>query len=337
VLTLQLGEPLPDMRGSLPAVAAIGNFDGVHLGHRLVLQQVVAAARRAGRASLAITFWPNPRAVLRPEHWQGYLTTEAERTALLAALGIDAQLCLPFTEAFSKRSPEEFVDQLATAIPLAELWVGEDFRFGHRRSGDVALLRTLAEPHGMTIRLIARQGAATGAISSSAIRNQVRAGQVEEAAGLLGRPYRLGGSVVTGDRRGRQLGFPTANLAPDEGKIIPGRGIYAAVAHFDGVVRPAAVSVGVRPQFDGLGELVEAFLLDFSGDLYGRRLDLDFLAKLRDEARFESVEALVAQMERDVARVREMSVTADEPGAAGTPDTAAADRRRRALAPARSG
>jgi riboflavin kinase / FMN adenylyltransferase len=306
VLTLKLGEPLPDADGSRPAVAAIGNFDGVHLGHRLLLQQVVAAARQAGRTSLAITFWPNPRAVLRPEHWQGYLTTEAERTALLAALGIDAQLCLPFTEAFSTLSPGEFVDQLATAIPLAELWVGEDFRFGHRRSGDVALLRTLAEPRGITIRLITRHGAPTGAISSSAIREHVRAGQVEEAAGLLGRPYRLGGSVVSGDQRGRQLGFPTANLAPDEGKVMPGRGIYAAVAHCDDVVGPAAVSIGVRPQFAGSVELVEAFLLDFSGDLYDRRLDLDFLAKLRDEARFDSVGALVAQMERDVARVREI-------------------------------
>ena len=307
MLTLQLGEPLPDMGGSLPAIATIGHFDGVHLGHRLLLQQVVAAARQAGRPSLAITFWPNPRAVLRPEHWQGYLTTEAERTALLAAMGIDVQLSLPFTEAFSKLSPGEFVDQLATAIPVAELWVGEDFRFGHRRSGDVALLRTLAEPHGIQIRPIARHGAPTGAISSSAIREQVRAGQVEQAAQWLGRPYGLGGTVVSGDRRGRQLGFPTANLAPDEGKIIPGRGIYAALACSDDIVRPAAVSIGIRPQFAGSVELVEAFLLDFSGDLYARRLDLEIRAKLRDEARFDTVEALVAQMERDVARVREIS------------------------------
>lgn len=268
---------------------------------------MVTTAQEAGHASLAITFWPNPRLVLRPEHWPGYLTTFAERTDLLAALDLDAQLTLPFTAAFAALSPGEFVEQLAGAVPLAELWVGEDFRFGHRRSGDLAMLRALAVPHGIAIRTITRLTAPAGTISSSAIRDQVRAGQVEQAVQLLGRPYCLGGTVVSGDQRGRQLGYPTANLAPDERKIIPGRGIYAAVARCEEIVRPAAVSIGIRPQFDGSVELVEAFLLDFSGDLYGRRLELEFLSKLRDEQRFASVEALVVQMGSDVAQVREMS------------------------------
>ncbi len=306
MLTLQLGDPLPSAGRSPSAIAAIGNFDGVHAGHRYLLRQVVSAARQHARPSLAITFWPNPRAVLRPAAWPGYLTTFAERTQLLAELGVDAQLTLPFSTAFAALTPAEFVDQLAGSVALEELWVGEDFRFGRQRSGDVALLRELANRHGITICTISRRDGPAGNSSSSTIREQVRDGQVAEAAQLLGRPYRLGGIVVPGDRRGRQLGYPTANLAADEGKLLPGRGIYAVIARSDDTIRPAAVSIGVRPQFDGAIELVEAFLLDFSGDLYGRRLELEFFAKLRDEQRFDGVEALVDQMGRDVARVRDI-------------------------------
>lgn len=306
MLTLQLGDPFPGGGQSLRAIAAIGNFDGVHLGHRYLVQQVVSAAKQRSLASLAVTFWPNPRAVLRPAQWPGYLTTFVERSRLLADAGLDIQVTLPFTEAFASLSPHAFVDQLAGALPLAELWVGEDFRFGHRRSGDVALLQQLTVPHGIAICPIPRRRAADGNVSSSTIREQLRAGQVEQAARLLGRRYALGGIVVPGDQRGRQLGYPTANLAPDEGKIVPGRGIYAAIARCDGIARPAAVSIGIRPQFDGAVERVEAYLLDFSGDLYGRRLDLDYLEKLRDEQRFDDVEALVAQMGRDVERVRQV-------------------------------
>lgn len=308
MLTLRLGSPPSTENGSLRYVAAIGNFDGVHLGHQYVFRSVVGAAQLAGLASLAVTFWPNPRAVLQPARWSGYLTTDHERTALLAACGVDAQLTLPFTAAFAGLSPAAFVDQLVGALPLAELWVGEDFRFGHKRAGDVALLGALCAAHTVAVRAIVRRELPEGVISSSSIREQVHHGRVEEAAQQLGRPYRLGGLVVSGDRRGRQLGYPTANLAPDAGKIIPGHGIYAAIARCEGTVRPAAVSIGVRPQFAGEGELVEAYLLDFAGDLYGRRLKLDFLVKLRDEQRFESVAALVDQMGRDVAQVREIAV-----------------------------
>jgi riboflavin kinase / FMN adenylyltransferase len=304
VLTLHLGDPLPDGAGMRRAIAAIGNFDGVHLGHRYLLEQVVEVARQRSLASLAVTFWPNPRAVLRPAQWPGYLTTFAERTSLLAETGLDMQVTLPFTDAFASLSPGEFVDQLAGALPLAELWVGEDFRFGHRRSGDVALLRQLTAAHGIALRAITRRAAGDGNISSSTVRDQLRAGQVEQAARLLGRPYALGGVVVSGDRRGRQLGYPTANVAPDEGKIVPGRGIYAAIARAAGIARPAALSIGIRPQFAGAIELVEAYLLDFSGDLYGQRLALELLTKIRDEQRFASVEALVAQIGRDVEVVR---------------------------------
>ena len=306
MLTLHLGDPLPVVGRSPRAIAAIGNFDGVHAGHRYLLQQIVAVARQRALPSLAITFWPNPRAVLRPAAWPGYLTTFAERTQLLADLGLDAQLTLPFTAAFAALTPAEFVDQLAAAVALDELWVGEDFRFGRQRSGDVDLLRELAAAHGVTICTISRQTGPAANSSSSTIREQVGNGQLEEAAQLLGRPYRLGGIVVPGDRRGRQLGYPTANLAADEGKLLPGRGIYAAVARSNDTVRPAAVSIGIRPQFDGEVELVEAYLLDFSGDLYGLRLELEFVAKLRDEQRFDDVDALVEQIGRDVARVREV-------------------------------
>ncbi|HEY8743558.1 MAG TPA: riboflavin kinase, partial [Chloroflexota bacterium] len=240
MLTLHLGDPLPSGFGSSRAIAAIGNFDGVHAGHRYLLQQVVAAAAERGQPSLAITFWPNPRAVLRPAAWPGYLTTFAERTRLLAELDLTAQLTLPFTEAFAAQTPAEFVDQLAGAVALDELWVGEDFRFGRQRSGDITLLHDLAKQHDITICTISRHTGPAGNSSSSTIRDQVRQGQVEVAARLLGRPYRLGGTVVPGDRRGRQLGYPTANLAADAGKLLPGRGIYAAIASCDDITRPAA-------------------------------------------------------------------------------------------------
>lgn len=306
MLTLHLGDPLPFSGGSPRFIAAIGNFDGVHLGHCYLLQQVVAAARQRSLQSLAITFWPNPRAVLQPAAWPGYLTTLAERSRLLAALTLDAQLTVPFSLAFAGLSPADFVEQLARSVPLAELWVGQDFRFGHRRSGDVALLRELAAAHGIGIRVVSREAGPAAASSSSTIREQVSAGRLEEAARLLGRPYTLAGTVVAGDQRGRQLGFPTANVMPEEGKLVPGRGIYAAVGSCGDLVRPAAVSIGIRPQFGGEGESVEAHLLDFSGDLYGQTLELEFRSKLRDEQRFASVELLVTQIGRDVAQVRDM-------------------------------
>jgi riboflavin kinase/FMN adenylyltransferase len=305
VLTLRLGDPVP---AGPRFVGAIGNFDGVHAGHRALLAQLTASARAQGLRTLAVTFWPNPRALLHPAGWLGYLATADERADLLGAVGLDALLELPFTPALASATPEAFVELLTTAVPLAELWVGEDFRFGHRRAGDVATLRALAAPRGVAVHTIARQGPRPGEpVSSSSIRALLREGKVEAAAEALGRPYALGGTVVPGDHRGRTLGYPTANLALDEGKVIPGRGIYAAHAQVGDVARPAAVSVGVRPQFGGGAELVEAYLLDFSGDLYGQRLMLRFLAKLRDEQRFASVDELLAQMARDVARVRDLT------------------------------
>ena len=303
MLTLRLGEPAPD--GSR-YVAAIGNFDGVHLGHQYLLGRVMDSARGRGLLSLAITFWPHPRELLHPAGWPGGLTTLPERRVLLGALGLDALLVLPFTPDLAGRSPEEFVALLAGAVPLAELWVGADFRFGRGRSGDVAELRRLAAARGVDVRAIERladaappraetaagtlpdrSGADGSALSfpphdpgpvpaggdslgSDAIRARLRAGDVEGAARLLGRPYRLGGLVVPGDRRGRELGYPTANLQPDPGKLVPGRAIYAALARSGDLFRPAAGSIGVRPQFGGDRELVEAYLLDFAGDLYGR-------------------------------------------------------------------
>ena len=303
MLTLRLGDAAPP--GS-PFAGAIGNFDGVHIGHGYLLRQLLDSAHRQGLGSLAITFWPNPRAVLQPASWDGYLTSFDERERLLAAAGLDAALVLPFTRDFSALTPDAFVQSLADAVPLRELWVGEDFRFGRQRSGDVAALRALAGSHGIAMRTVARQAQGQEVVGSSAIRSLLRAGQVEEAMGLLGRAFALTGVVVAVDRRGRQLGYPTANLAPDEGKVIPARGIYAALAEAGDLVRPAAVSIGIRPQFGGGAELIEAYLLDFDGDLYGQRLTLHFRARLRDEQRFASVDALREQMARDVAAARDL-------------------------------
>ncbi len=285
-------------------VATIGNFDGVHWGHRALLGQVLASARAQGLKSLAITFWPHPRSVLQPERWQGYLMTLDERLAALNALGFDACLVLPFSTDFAHLSPEQFVQYLQGQVALAEMWVGEDFRFGHRRTGDVQVLRALGEQTHFVVKELSRQSRGSQPVSSALIRDVLRRGDVAHCGQLLDAPYQLTGTIVQGDQRGRTLGFPTANFAVDPGKLLPGRGIYAARISGAGLHHTSAVSIGIRPQFDGTHELVEAFVLDFSGDLYGQRLTLAFVERLRDEQRFDSVEALVTQIQRDVDRAR---------------------------------
>ncbi|MCL4544220.1 MAG: bifunctional riboflavin kinase/FAD synthetase [Chloroflexi bacterium] len=312
-----LGDQIPS---GPPFAATIGNFDGVHRGHQFVAREVVASARRSRWRAMAITFWPHPRTVLPGQRFLGYLTTIEERLALLESCGFDVALVVPFTLDFARQDPTEFVTSLVRSVPLRELWVGQDFRFGRQRSGDVALLEKLGNRLGFTAVVVPRIGENGSDVSSNALRRLLREGQVDAATTLMGRPYRLGGVVVHGDQRGRILGYPTANLAPDPAKIIPARGIYAAVAWVREGAFTAAVSVGIRPQFEGADERVEAYLLDFSGDLYGYRSTLDFAARLRDEVRFESVDALLQQMARDVEATRAVIAPALESFRASHPE-----------------
>jgi riboflavin kinase/FMN adenylyltransferase len=272
-----------------PRRVAVGEFDGVHLGHRAVI---------AGNDTV-LTFEPHPLQVVRPEAAPKLLTGLEAKAELIAGLGVEELVVIPFDDGFAHQSPAEFVDHvLVEQLQATHVSVGENFRFGHLAAGDAAML---ARDPRFATRVVALVEVDGEIVSSSHVRGLVLAGEVEAAARFLGAPFQMRGEVVVGDRRGRELGFPTANLVPDETLVCPGHGVYAARA--DGTC--AAVSVGVRPTFGtGRAVLVEAFLLDRDVDLYGQLLKVDFLHRLRGERRFDSVDALVEQMQRDVELTR---------------------------------
>jgi len=274
-----------------PRRIAVGTFDGVHLGHREVIRG----------ADTMLTFEPHPAVVLHPDTAPQLLTSLERKAQIAGELGVEEVVVVPFDREFASRSAEAFADEvLVGALGATHVSVGENFHFGHRAQGTPAMLE--ADPRFET-RVVPLLEADGQIVSSSNIRRLLRdEGDVERAARLLGAPFVMAGEVVRGEQRGRELGFPTANLVPDPRFVTPAHGIYACIAN--GSV-PAAVSIGVRPTFDTkLGVLVEAYLLDFSGDLYGTTLELAFLARLRGELRFDSVETLVEQMERDVDATR---------------------------------
>lgn len=300
---------LAALTGTGPYVVTIGRFDGVHLGHRHLIGQAVASARRSGLRALAITFEPHPEQIFRPAEPTQRLTTPAEKAALLAASGVDAVAILPFSAEFARQTAEGFVAQLVAATALRELWIGADFALGYKRGGNAARLTELGREAGFSVHVVERiRLHGTEMISATNIRRHLLDGNVALAAQLLGRPYALIGTVVHGAKRGRQIGYPTANLDQAPELIVPPHGIYATTVSVPGVVddHAAMTSVGVRPVFDNGERQVEAHLLDWSGDLYGRTLTLHFLAWLRPEENFPSVEALVAQMARDDLATRQV-------------------------------
>jgi riboflavin kinase / FMN adenylyltransferase len=269
-----------------PRKVAVGEFDGVHLGHREVIRG----------SDAVLTFEPHPLQVIRPEAAPKLLTSLDRKVELLEGLGVEELVLIEFDRAFAQRSAQEFVDGvLRGTLQATRVSVGENFRFGHKAAGDPALL---AEQNGFETRVTPLVEIDQEIVSSTLIRHLIQLGDVERANRLLGDPFQLRGTVVEGDRRGRTLGYPTANLVPDEALVYPGHGVYAAYANG----KPAAVSVGVRPTFGtGRGVLVEAFLIDFQGDLYDTELRLDFVRRLRGERAFPTVDALVEQMGKDVA------------------------------------
>jgi riboflavin kinase/FMN adenylyltransferase len=284
---------LPDIQPR-PRRVAVGTFDGVHLGHREVIRG----------ADTVLTFDPHPTAVIQPEAAPRLLTDPVRKAQLVASLGVQELVVIPFDAEFAARSAQEFLDDvLVDALCATHVAVGENFRFGRKAQGDTALLSADDRFQTRVAKLVEVDGEI---VSSSHIRGLVLGGAVEYAGRLLGDPFTLAGAVVHGDERGRELGYPTANLVPDAAFVTPGHGVYAARATTStGETLPAAVSIGVRPTFvTGRGELIEAYLLDFSGDLYDSRLELAFLKRLRGEKRFDSVDALIAQMALDVDAAR---------------------------------
>jgi riboflavin kinase/FMN adenylyltransferase len=272
---------------------AVGEFDGVHAGHREVIRG----------ADSVLTFEPHPRTVVAPAAAPKLLTTLEQKADLISALGVAELIVIPFDGSFAAQTAQEFIDHVLVAQLGARLVsVGENFRFGNRARGDAELLLAQDAFETRVVEMVELEGQI---VSSSHIRGLIAAGDVRAAARLLGAPFELRGQVVHGDKRGRTLGFPTANVVPDPAHAVPDHGIYACRAIVPGLGEwPAAVSIGVRPTFvTGRGLLVEAFLLGFDGDLYGRELRLEFVARTRGERRFESVDALVAQMHADVREI----------------------------------
>ena len=295
-----------------PSVITIGFFDGVHLGHQRILSRAAATAREHGLPLVVITFDPHPAEVIRPGSHPALLCSLRRRAELLGELGASAVCVLAFTPEFSQLGPGEFVRAvLADRLHARHVVVGENFRFGHRAAGDLALLAELGEKYDFRaegIPLLAEDGVT---MSSSTIRERVAAGDVAGAARGLGRPHRVEGVVVRGEQRGRALGFPTANLETAAHTAIPGDGVYAGWLvrlGADGQMAerwPAAISVGSNPTFDGRERVVEAYALDRDDlDLYGVHAAVDFAERLRGMARFDSVDALIAQMHLDVAAAR---------------------------------
>ncbi len=297
-------------------MATIGVFDGLHRGH----QQIIARARQVAAEqelpTVLMTFTPHPSEVVRPGSHPPQLTTNTRKAELAAEQGVDVVVFLPFTLEFSKLSPEEFIHQAVVAeLHAAAVVVGENFRFGHKAAGDVAMLSDLGRRWGFDAEGVTLLTEAGRPISSTYIRSCVEAGDLEAAAHALGRPHRLDGVVVRGDQRGRELGYPTANVRTASFAAVPADGIYAGrVVRIDEwgntladlPALPAAISVGSNPTFEGKHRSVEAFVLDFDGDLYGQNLGVEFVSRLRGMVKFDSVGELVAQMDDDVVRTRQL-------------------------------
>lgn len=291
-------------------VVVIGNFDGVHLGHQHVLARASAAAQERDLSLVAVTFDPHPMAVLRPEHAPVQLTTVETRAELLVAAGADHVLAVPFDRDMAGWSPEQFVQRvLVDALHAAYVVVGANFRFGSRAAGDVATLRAAGASSGFDVEGLALDGGPM-VWSSTYVRQCLAAGDVAGAAEALGRPYAVRGTVVRGDQRGRELGFPTANVPTDGLTAAPADGVYAGrLRRLDtGETYPAAISVGTNPTFDGVRERrVESYVLDRADlELYGVEVEVSFVERLRGMVAFESVDRLVAQMNDDVDRAREI-------------------------------
>jgi riboflavin kinase / FMN adenylyltransferase len=288
-------------------VLALGNFDGLHRGHIKIIERIRRGATERGGTALVLTFDPHPPRVLRPDKAPALLMTKPQKLAALERAGVQGVAVVRFTRELSQWEPETFVRRvLVDWLRVAEVWVGADFLFGRERSGNFSLLRTLGQQAGFRVEKIDPIRYKDFVVSSTRIRRLVSEGRVEEAGALLGRHYAIGGEVVEGARRGRELGFPTANLA-SENELVPPHGVYATFFTLDGVIRPGVTNIGVRPTFGETPKVsIETHVLGFSGDLYGRQAEVAFVQRLRDERRFPDIDALREQIAADVRRAERL-------------------------------
>jgi riboflavin kinase / FMN adenylyltransferase len=290
-----------------PSVLTIGAFDGVHRGHQLLIGEAVEVAHTQGLVPVVLTFFPHPEMVIRGPQPGFYLTMPDQKASLLGDLGVELVVTHPFNDEVRHMRAAEFVDRLLRYLKMKALWVGADFAMGYQREGNIEFLRSQSQAQNFNLRVIDLMDAGGERVSSSRIRSELSEGHVEEAGRLLGRPFALPGTVVEGAKRGRTIGIPTANLSVPEEQAVPARGVYAAWALINGERHPSVVNIGMRPTFDGSGvQVIEAHLLDFSGDVYSQPMTLEFTARLRDEMKFAGVDALLAQIHQDIAQARNL-------------------------------
>jgi riboflavin kinase/FMN adenylyltransferase len=294
----------PDLKG---AVITIGNFDGVHIGHRQIFEKVIADARHLGGPAAVMTFEPHPKQVLHPERRPFYLiTTIAEKLRLIEAAGVDAVWLVPFSLEFAARTATSFVeDILIGGLAIRKVTIGHDYTFGRGREGNETFLKEMGRKRGFAVDVVNAFRIGEKIISSTVIREAILAGEVSQAAAMLGRPYNLAGLVVVGHRRGAGLGFPTANLEPEK-VLVPARGVYAVRALASGGSYAGVLNIGENPTFGDGRRSVEVHLLDFSGDLYGEPLEVKFIERLRGEVKFDGPDALVAQIRKDIDQARQI-------------------------------
>jgi riboflavin kinase/FMN adenylyltransferase len=289
-----------------PTFLAIGVFDGVHRGHQTLLQTMVAAAQAAGARPAVLTFFPHPTVVIQGTQGRLYLATLADRVALLAEQGLELIITHPFDDTVRQTRAADFIEHLCRTLDLRQLWGGQ-FALGYNREGTLPFLTNLGQEKGYTVhhfeQLVEWDGAP---VSSSRVRRSLAAGNVADVTGCLGRPYHLCGEVVQGAQRGRTIGVPTANLSVWDELLLPANGVYSTYAWVGAERHVAATNIGVRPTVDGQRLSIEAHLLDFEGDLYGQEIKLEFIGRIRDEQKFPSLDALVAQIHADVAQVRQL-------------------------------
>lgn len=303
ILVRRIADLPPDFRGG---ALAIGNFDGVHRGHAVIAQRLLAKAKEVGGKSLAFTFDPHPAALLRGKSPPPLTTTE-RKAELLGELGVEGMVAYPTDHRLLGLAPEAFFQEIIVEQLAARTMIeGPDFRFGHQRAGTIDHLQALCDRRQMTLEIVPPLVDGSAAVSSSRIRERVSQGDVTEAARLLGRPHQVSGEVETGAKRGRTIGFPTANLARID-TLLPSPGVYAGRAIHSQGTSAAAINIGPNPTFGEQGLKVEVHLIDFQGDLYGQRIAVEFLARIRDVKKFDGVAELVDQLQRDVEQARTLA------------------------------
>lgn len=297
---------LTDVQEKRATFLAVGVFDGVHRGHQALLQQMIAAAKAANARPAVLTFFPHPITVIRQISGRFYLSTLEERVALLKEQGLPLVITYPFNEAVRQTRAADFITELCAHLEMVQLW-GGSFSLGHNREGDLPFLQALGQEKGYTVHhfesLLEWEGEG---ISSSRIRRSLAAGNIADVNGCLGRSYALTGTVTRGEGRGRTIGIPTANLQVWEEQLLPANGVYATTVTVGDQTHTAATNIGVRPTVDGQHQTIEAHLLDFDQDLYDQEVKLSFIGRIRDEQKFSGLDALVAQIQADIAQTREM-------------------------------